>query len=100
MTILQNAFANTSSSLLIGKVHGNILDVLMPPLSAGELTLALTLGGVTRGIICAMAVVVPADFVVDITISNLARKSVVSGKSVSARGYRGGRGNINKNKLN
>jgi len=71
MTILQNAFANTSSSILIGKVHGNILDVLMPPLSAGELTFAFVMGGVTRGIICAVAVVVPAAFLVDMTVSHL-----------------------------
>ena len=34
MSILQNAFANTSSSILVSKVQGNIVDVLMPPLSA------------------------------------------------------------------
>lgn len=70
MTLLQNAFANTSSSILIGKVHGNILDVLMPPLSAGELTFAFTMGGVTRGLLCAVAVMIPAAFVVDITFSH------------------------------
>ncbi len=50
MTMVQNAFANTSSSILVSKVQGNIVDVLMPPLSALELTVAWTLGGVTRGI--------------------------------------------------
>ncbi len=34
MTVIQNAFANTSSSLVIAKVQGNIVDTLMPPLSA------------------------------------------------------------------
>jgi len=63
MTIIQNAFANTSSSILIGKLHGNILDVLMPPLSAGELTFAFAMGGVTRGVVCAVAVLIPAGFV-------------------------------------
>lgn len=51
MTMIQNAFANTSSSILVSKVQGNIVDVLMPPLSALELTVAWTLGGVTRGIV-------------------------------------------------
>lgn len=51
MTMIQNAFANTSSSILVSKVQGNIVDVLMPPLSAMELTLAWTLGGLTRGLI-------------------------------------------------
>src|SRR5512134_1642685 len=38
MAIMQNAFANTSSSLVISKVQGNIVDSLMPPLTAHELT--------------------------------------------------------------
>jgi ABC-2 type transport system permease protein len=65
MAMVQNAFANTSSSLMIAKVQGNIVDVLMPPLSAGELVWGFALGGVTRGILvgvvvaAAMAVFVP-----------------------------------------
>ncbi|VAW13314.1 Efflux ABC transporter, permease protein [hydrothermal vent metagenome] len=54
MAILQNAFANTSSSLLISKVQGNIVDILMPPLSVGELNLGLALGGLTRGLVVAV----------------------------------------------
>ncbi|NJN06212.1 MAG: ABC transporter permease [Rhodobacteraceae bacterium] len=50
MAIAQNAFANTSSSLLIAKVQGNIVDTLMPPLTAHELTFGLAMGGVTRGV--------------------------------------------------
>jgi ABC-2 type transport system permease protein len=50
MTMIQNAFANTSSSILISKVQGNIVDVLMPPLSALELTIAWMMGGLTRGL--------------------------------------------------
>ena len=56
MAMVQNAFANTSSSLLISKVQGNIVDVLMPPLSGGELTLAYALGGVTRGLVVGVVV--------------------------------------------
>ncbi len=65
MAMVQNAFANTSSSLMIAKVQGNIVDVLMPPLSPGELTWGFALGGVTRGLLVgavvagAMAVFVP-----------------------------------------
>ena len=51
MAIAQNAFANTSSSLIIAKVQGNIVDTLMPPLTPLELTLGFALGGVTRGLI-------------------------------------------------
>lgn len=50
MSIAQNAFANTSSSVLVSKVQGNIVDVLMPPLSAGELAAGFVLGGVIRGL--------------------------------------------------
>ena len=56
MAILQNAFANTSSSIGIAKVQGNIVDYLMPPLSAGELTFGVAMGGVTRGLIVGVAV--------------------------------------------
>jgi len=50
MAMVQNSFANTSSSLVISKVQGNIVDLLMPPLSAAELTLGLAAGGLTRGL--------------------------------------------------
>ncbi len=51
MTMIQNAFANTSSSLLISKIQGNIVDILMPPLSPGELNTGINLAGVTRGVV-------------------------------------------------
>ena len=50
MAIAQNAFANTSSSILVAKVQGNIVDTLMPPLTAHELTLGIAMGGVSRGV--------------------------------------------------
>jgi ABC-2 type transport system permease protein len=56
MAMAQNAFANTSSSLIISKVQGNIVDVLMPPLSALEQTLAFAAGGVARGLVVGVAV--------------------------------------------
>jgi ABC-2 type transport system permease protein len=56
MAIMQNAFANTSSSIVISKIQGNIVDVLMPPISGGELTLAYALGGATRGIAVGLVV--------------------------------------------
>ena len=56
MAMTQNAFANTSSSIVIANVQGNIVDLLMPPLSAIELTLPIALGGVTRGLVVGLAV--------------------------------------------
>ena len=51
MAVLTNAFTNSSSSILIGKVQGNIVDVLMPPLSPAELTVAFVAGAATRGLL-------------------------------------------------
>ncbi len=51
MAVLTNAFTNASSSLIIGKVQGSIVDVLMPPLSAAELTVAFVAGAATRGLL-------------------------------------------------
>lgn len=50
MNMVQNAFANTSSSIMISKVQGNIVDVLMPPLSAFELFSGYVIGGLLRGL--------------------------------------------------
>lgn len=58
MAIIQNAFANTASSILIAKVQGNIVDTLMPPLSALELTIGFALGGMTRGVAVGLSVYV------------------------------------------
>ncbi len=56
MGMIQNAFANSSSSLLVAKVQGSIIDVLMPPLSAGELVAAYVAGALTRAWLVGIAV--------------------------------------------
>ena len=56
MTVIQNAFANTSSSIVISKVQGNIVDTLMPPLSAGEIVLGYLAGAIARGVLVALAI--------------------------------------------
>ncbi|HZU63123.1 MAG TPA: ABC transporter permease [Novosphingobium sp.] len=55
MGMMQNAFANASFSFLAGKIQGTIVDYLMPPLSTGELMLALAGGAVTRGVLVGLA---------------------------------------------
>ena len=54
MAVLQNAFANTSTSMVIGKVQGNIVDIIMPPLSPLEVMVAMVAAGVTRGLMVAV----------------------------------------------
>ncbi|MFA6280321.1 MAG: ABC transporter permease [Bdellovibrionales bacterium] len=51
MAMAQSAFMTPSSSMIISKLQGNIVDILMPPLSALELTLAYTISGVVRGLL-------------------------------------------------
>jgi len=51
MAILQNAFANASSSLIQAKIMGTATDFLTPPLSPLELTIGFSLGAATRGIV-------------------------------------------------
>jgi ABC-2 type transport system permease protein len=51
MAILQNAFANSSSSLMQSKMQGNIIFVLLPPLSHAEFFLAYLLAAIARGMV-------------------------------------------------
>ena len=71
MSMAQNAFVNTSSSIVISKVQGNIVDVLMPPLSAFELTIGYAIGGIARGLVVGGASVVCLSFFVDISIHSV-----------------------------
>ena len=68
MAMAQNAFANTSSSLVIAKVQGNIVDSLMPPLSEFELMGGFVFGGLARGLIVGLAVCVAVRIFVPYTI--------------------------------
>lgn len=56
MGMMQNAFANSSFSLLVGKIQGTIVDYLMPPLSVGEVMLALIGASVTRAVLVGFTV--------------------------------------------
>jgi len=50
MGMMQNSFANSSFSLLSGKIQGTIIDLLMPPLSEGELMTGIVAAAVTRAV--------------------------------------------------
>ena len=56
MGMMNNAFANASFSLLVGKIQGTIVDYLMPPLSTAELLAALVGGAVTRAVLVGLTV--------------------------------------------
>ena len=56
MSVIQNAFANTSSSIISAKMQGNIVDTLMPPLSAGEILTGYLAGAVARAGLVALVI--------------------------------------------
>ncbi len=68
MTMVQNAFSNTSSSIVISKVQRNIVDVLMPPLSPLELLLGYCAGGVARGLAVGIVTSCVMAFFTDMSI--------------------------------
>lgn len=71
MTVIQNAFANTSSSIVIAKVQGNIVDTLMPPLSPAELVLGYLAGAVARGLMVAVAIALGLAVFLGIWVTHL-----------------------------
>ena len=74
MGMIQNSFANSSSSILVAKMQGSIIDVLMPPLSAGELVAAYVAGALTRAWLVGIAVWIVMAIApgVNVPIHNLA----------------------------
>lgn len=78
MGMAQNAFANTSSSLVIAKVQGTIVDVLLPPLAPWEILTGFMVGGVARGVVVGfVSSLVLAPFV-GLHIANIAALVVFS----------------------
>jgi len=68
MSVLQNAFANSSSSLIQSKITGNIIFVLLPPLSTLEFFGAYVLAAVVRGMVVGAAVLLAALPFADVTV--------------------------------
>src|SRR5262249_38720864 len=60
LSLIQNAFLNTSSSMFIAKIQGTVVDLLVAPLSVVELLLAFTLAAVLRAILVGVLVWVVA----------------------------------------
>jgi len=72
MQVIQQAFSHSSSSIMIGKIQGNIVDVLYAPLSAGEVTIATIFAASTRSIIIASISIIVFSFIIDLTIVSFA----------------------------
>src|ERR1700753_4068293 len=68
MAVVQNAFANTSSSLMLAKIQGVIIDILMPPLTGGEIVFAYVIGGIVRGALVGAAVMLAVYCFVPFTL--------------------------------
>ena len=70
MQVIQQSFSHSSSSFMIGKIQGNIVDILYAPLSAGEVTIAITLASVTRSIMIAFISICIFKIFIDLEIKN------------------------------
>ena len=66
MQVIQQAFSHSSSSIMIGKIQGNIVDILYAPLTAGEITLATNLAACTRSVIIAIVSIIVFSFIVEL----------------------------------
>ena len=71
MSIIQQSFSHSVSSLMIAKIQGNITDTLFAPLSAVEVSLAIILAAVTRSIVILIISIIVFSFIVEIHIYSI-----------------------------
>ena len=70
MAVLQNAFANSSSSLIQSKITGNIVFILLPPMGAGEIFAAYLLAAVVRAVVVGIGVFAATVWIVPIPFAH------------------------------
>ena len=70
MQVIQQSFSHSSSSFMIGKIQGNIVDLLYAPLSATEVTISIALAAVTRSVMIAIVSIIVFKLIIDIEITN------------------------------
>lgn len=70
MSVLQNAFANSSSSLIQSKVMGNIVFLLLTPLTHLQFFLAFLIAAITRGLFVGLCIYLVAMWFVDLSVAN------------------------------
>ena len=71
MQVCSQAFSHSSSSIMIVKMQNILVDTIMAPLSASEITLAIIFAAVTRSIIIAISCIIFFSFFVDLSIKNI-----------------------------
>jgi len=70
MQVIQQSFSHSSSSFMIGKIQGNIVDLLYAPLSATEVTISVSLAAVTRSFMIAAISILIFYLIIDIQIKH------------------------------
>ena len=70
MAMLQNAFANNSSSLIQSKITGNIIFILLPPMAAGEIFAAYLLASMVRGLVVGTGVFAATLWLIPLPVPN------------------------------
>ena len=70
MQVIQQGFSHSSSSIMIGKIQGNIVDILYAPMTAAEITLAINLAACTRSLMIAIVSIVVFTFIVELQFYN------------------------------
>ena len=71
MSMLQNAFANSSSSLIQSKITGNVVFILLAPLTPGDLFAAYLLAAVARAVLVGACVILAVAWLVPLPMPNL-----------------------------
>jgi ABC-2 type transport system permease protein len=70
MSMLQNAFANSSSSLIQSKITGNIVFLLLAPLTAGEIFAAYLIAAIVRAVVVGLGVFAAVVWIVPLPLAH------------------------------
>jgi len=70
MQVIQQSFSHSFSSFMIKKIDGTIVDLLFAPLSAGEVTISVSLAAVTRSVVIGIVSIIVFHLIIDIEIKN------------------------------
>ncbi|MDC1224178.1 ABC transporter permease [Pelagibacteraceae bacterium] len=71
MSILTQSFSHSVSSLMIGKIQGNIVDMLYAPLSALEVSMAIIFASITRSFLIAIISIAVFSVIVEIPVNSI-----------------------------